>query len=104
MLSGVVTDEQLRNCCRITQKKKRPDLKTGRLKYSANYLEAAEPVTCKIICVPLSSLMFLLAELMTEALRAAGSGRIQGHSLHANHATSGAGETTIRRHASRSVR
>ena len=30
------------------------------------YLADAEPVTCKIICVPLSNFTFRLAELMTE--------------------------------------
>ena len=52
-----------RNTCK---KKQRPGLElaaeTKRLIYRAD----AEPVTCKIICVPLSNFTLRLAELMTE--------------------------------------
>jgi hypothetical protein len=40
--------------------------KTWPLKKRASYLAAAEPVTCKIICVPLSNFTLRLAELITE--------------------------------------
>src|ERR1700731_1657044 len=48
-------------------KKQRPSFGTLRLRQNGSiYLAAAEPVTCKIIWVPLSNFTLRLAELITE--------------------------------------